>query len=430
MKTRTLTIILLAASALLLAVCQTKDERPAETVFESLLKITADDGRDYDSFGLAVVLDGDYALVGSPGVNGSGNNQGAAYLFLRTQGGTEAWGLVKTLVPDDPADSDMFGISVALSGDTVLIGAGGADGGGVDEGAAYVFSRDQGGADNWGQVKKIAAADAADGDGFGFAVAIDGDTAIVGADGADGSGTNQGTAYIFYRDQGGADNWGQVARLVSQDPADNNQFGFAVDVAGDLAVVGSPGEAGAGVECGVAYIFSRDMSGVDAWGMVKAFSPDDTADQTWLGTAVATDGALALIGSAWDDGTGTDRGAVFVLGTDGTETWREIKKLVASDAANNALFGYALDVDGDYIAVGAGWAAGGGTERGQAYLFARNEGGTNNWGEVQRLRASDGSNEDWFGTAIAIDGLYLLVGATGEDGAGADRGAAYLFKKI
>jgi hypothetical protein len=430
MRPRTCLIVLLAAAAMLLAGCQTKEEEPAETVFASLAKIAAADLADYDSFGLSVAVDGDCAIVGSPGFDAYGDNQGAAYIFLRSQGGDDGWGQIKKLVPDDPADEDLFGIAVDISGDYAVVGAGGADGGGTDEGAAYIFYRDQGGPDNWGQVKKIAAADADDGDGFGFAVALDGDTLIVGADGADGSGSNQGAAYIFYRDRGGADNWGQVARLVSEDPADMNQFGFAVDVAGDLAVVGSPGEDGNGVEQGVAYIFSRDMGGVDGWGMVKAFAPDDAPDYTWAGTAVATDGAHALVGSAYDDGAGTDRGAVYVLGPDGTGTWREIKKLAASDAANNDLFGYSLAVEGDYIVAGAGWAKGGGTERGQAYLFSRNEGGTDNWGEVQRLRASDGQNEDWFGAAVAIDGLYLLVGATGEDGDGRDRGAAYIFKKF
>jgi FG-GAP repeat len=429
MNARTSLIALLAGAALLFAGCQTKDEEPVETVFASLLKLTAADPADYDSFGLSLALDGDYALVGVPGYDGSGDNQGAAYLFLRSQGGADAWGQVKKIVPDDPADGDLFGISVAISGDTVIIGAGGADGGGTDEGAAYIFSRDQGGTDNWGLVKKIAASDADDGDGFGFAVALDGDTAIVGADGADGSGTDQGAAYIFYRDQGGADAWGQVARLVSEEPADTNQYGFAVAVAGDLAVVGSPGESGEGIECGVAYVYSRDMNGADAWGLVKAFSPSDTPDYTWLGTAVATDGALAVIGSAWDDGEGTDRGAAHVLGPDGLGTWREIKKLFASDGRDNDLFGYTVAVEGDYVVAGAAWARGGGTERGQAYLFARNEGGTDNWGEAQRLRASDGQNGDWFGTSLAIDGPYLLVGATGEDGNGQDRGAAYLFKK-
>jgi len=430
MKTRTLLTILLAGAALFLAGCQTKDEEPVETVFASLLKLTAADPADYDSFGLSLALDGDYALVGAPGYDGSGDNQGAAYLFLKSQGGADAWGQVVKLIPDDPADDDLFGISVGLSGDYAVVGAGGADGGGTDEGAAYIFYRDQGGADAWGLVKKIAASDADDGDGFGYAVAIDGVTVIVGSDGADGGGTNQGAAYVFYRDQGGADNWGQVARLVSEDPTDAGQYGFAVDLAGDLAVVGAPGENGDGTECGVAYIYSRDMSGVDAWGLVKAFAPSETPDYTWLGTAVATDGTLAVVGSAWDDGEGTNRGAAHVLGTDGTGTWRETKKLVASDGRDDELFGYCVAVDGGYVVAGAAWARGGGSERGQAYLFSRNEGGTDNWGEVQRMRASDGQNGDWFGTALAIDGLYLLVGATGEDGDGTDRGAAYLLKRF
>ena len=429
MNARTRLAALLAGAALFFAACQAKDEEPAETVFTSLLKLTAADPADYDSFGLSLALDGDYALVGAPGYNGSGDNRGAAYLFLRNQGGADAWGLVKKLVPDDPADKDMFGISVAVSGDTVIIGASGADGGGIDEGAAYIFSRDRGGAGNWGQVKRIAASDADDGDGFGFAVAIDGATAVVGADGADGGGVNRGAAYVFYRDQGGAGNWGQVARLVSRDPADGNQFGFAVNVAGDLAVVGSPGENGAGVKRGVAYIFSRDMNGADAWGLVKAFSPGDASDRAWLGTAVATDGVRAVVGSAWDDGGGTDRGSAHVLGPDGLGTWREIKKLVASDGRDNDLFGYAVAIEGDFVVAGAGWARGGGAERGQAYLFVRNEGGADNWGEAQRLRADGGRNEDWFGAAVALDGSHLLVGATGDDGAGRDRGAAFLFRK-
>jgi len=434
MRTKALLSCVLAASAtlLLLGACQVKEEAPPETVFRSLLKIAAADAVDYDSFGLALAVDGGAALVGAPGFDGSGDNQGAAYLFLATLGGVDNWGLLKKLVPDDPADDDMFGIAVGLSGDYAVIGAGGADGAGFDEGAAYIFYRDQGGPGNWGQVKKLTAADADDGDGFGFAVAIDGDTVIIGADGADGTGTDQGAAYIFSRDEGGPDNWGQVARLVSGEPDDGNQFGFAVDIDGDYAVAGSPGEDGDGIDRGVAYIFFRDLGGPGAWGRIGDYSPSDIPDSTWLGTAVAIDGELAVIGSAWEDGAGTNRGAVHVLGRDygGVGSWGRVKKLVASDTHDDDLFGYAVAVDGDAIVVGAGWARGGGTERGQAYLFLRDEGGTDNWGEIQRLRASDAANEDWFGSAVGIDALYIVAGAPGEDGAGSERGAAYVFGKI
>ena len=432
MRIRTIAILALAGSALLLAACQTNDEDPVESVFRSLVKAAAADAADFDSFGLALAIDGSYALVGAPGVDGAGGNQGAAYLFLQSQGAEPGWGQVKKLLPDDPADGDLFGISVDISGDYAVVGAGGEDGAGTDLGAVYVFYRDQGGADNWGQVKKIAAVDGENSDGFGFAAALDADMLIVGADGADGSGVDQGAAYIFYRDRGGAGNWGQVAKIFSNLPADANQFGFAVDIGGGVAAVGSPGEDGDGIECGVVYLFSRDQGGIDAWGLTKSFSPSDTPDQTWLGTAIAIDGTTAVIGSPWDDGAGTSRGAVHVLGRDqgGPGNWGEVKKLTASDAHDNDMFGYSVAIDGVYILAGAGWARGGGTERGQAYLFARDEGGTDNWGEVQSLRANDGANEDWFGSSVGIDGLYLIIGSPGEDGAGSDRGAAYVFKKI
>lgn len=433
MRARTLLTLALAGAAMIvLAACQSGEEPPEESTFRSLLKLTAADAVDIDSLGLSLAVDGDYALVGAPGVNGTGDNQGAAYLFLQSQGGVDGWGQVKKLVSDDPADGDIFGISVDLSGDYAVVGAGSEDGSGTNRGAAYIFSRNQGGENNWGLVKKLEAYDAEDGDGFGFSVAIDGDIVIVGADGADGTGTDQGAAYIFYRDRNGLDYWGLVTKLYSDHPADSNQFGFAVDVGGDVAVVGSPGEYGEGIECGVVYIFSRDLTGYDAWGLAASFSPSDTPDHTWLGTAVATDGGRVVIGSAWNPAGGTNRGAVHVLAKDqgGAGAWGEVKTLTASDAADDAMFGYSVAIDGDYVVAGAGWAKGGGTERGQAYVFGRNEGGADNWGEVQRMRANDGENKDWFGSAISIDGLYILVGAPAEDGEGRDRGAGYLFKKI
>jgi hypothetical protein len=174
------------------------------------------------------------------------------------------------------------------------------------------------------------------------------------------------------------------------------------------------------------------IGGPDAWGVVKNIVPNDPTDGTWFATARAVDGTLAVVGAGWDDGGGTNRGAAYVFGRDigGTDNWGQIKKLAASDARDADMFGYSVAIDGTNIVVGAGWAAAGGTERGQGYIFAKDEGGADNWGEVQRLRASDAANEDWLGFSSAIFGSYVLMGAVGEDGAGSARGAAYLFKKI
>jgi len=427
-----LAVVFTGFACLLLAGCQAKDNEVPESTFKSLLKLTASDAADEDSFGLSVAIDGAYALVGSPGADGSGTNQGAAYLFLQSQGGLDGWGQVKKLVAEDAADGDVFGVAVDISGDYAVVGAGAANSPKTHAGAAYIFYRNQGGQDNWGQVKKLLASNANDEDGFGFAVAIDGETVVVGSDGADGGGANEGAAYVFYRDQGGVDNWGEVVKLVSGNPEDDNQFGYAVDVMGDVVVVGSPGEDGAGADRGAAYVFSRDLGGGDAWGVMAELAASDAEDSAYFGTSAATNGTLVVVGSAWDDGSGTNRGAAYLFAKDqgGVDNWGEIKKLVASDTHDSDLFGYDVAVYGNYIVVGAGWSNGGGTERGQAYLFAKDEGGADNWGEAQRLRASDGSNKDWFGFSVAIDGSYIVVGATGEDGEGSERGATYIFKKI
>ena len=430
MRMRSILAVLLAGTAcLLLAGCQANDEVLPETTFRSLLKLVAGDTADNTSFGMSTAVDGDLAIVGAPGDDVNGSNSGAAYIFSRDLGGLDGWGQVKKLVASDADAGDIFGVSVDVSGDYAVVGAGAEDGAGTTRGAAYLFFRNQGGTDNWGQIKKLMASDAVDADGFGFAVAIDGDTLVVGADGVDGGGTDEGAAYVFYKDLGGADNWGRVVKLVAGNPDDVNQFGYSIGVSGDVAIIGSPGENGAGLNRGAAYIFSRNLGGADSWGQLKKLSANDASDNVWLGTSVALDGALAVIGAG---GGGTVRGAAYLFDRDqgGADNWGQFKKLTASDGRDSDFFGCDVAVDGDYVVVGAGWSKGGGTNRGQVYAFVRSEGGTDNWGEAQILRASDGANEDWFGFSVAIDGLYLLAGATGQNGAGTDRGAVYIFRKI
>jgi hypothetical protein len=433
MRMRSILTVLLAGTAcLLLAGCQANDEVIPETMFRSLLKLVPTDPADNSSFGLSVAVNGAYALVGAPGVDGNGTNSGAAYLFLQSQGGLDGWGQIKKLVASDADAEDVFGVSVAISGDYALVGAEGEGGSGSKRGAAYLFYRNQGGADNWGEIKKIVASDAANDDILGYSVAIDGDYLVVGADHEDGAGTNRGAAYLFYRNQGSADNWGQLFKLTADDAVDNNQFGFRVDIKGDFVVVGSPYSAGAGTGRGAAYLFYRNQGGADNWGQFRKILPTDPANDVWFGSALSIDGDLLAVGTAWEDGGGTNRGAAYLFARNqgGADNWGQLKKLAASDAHNDDFFGFDVKVDGDFVLSGALYSGGGGTERGQVYLFSKNEGGTDNWGEAQILRASDGANKDWFGSSIALDGFYLLAGATLEDGAGTNRGAVYVFRKI
>ena len=164
---------------------------------------------------------------------------------------------IKKLTASDAEAGDLFGGRVAVSGDTAAVGARFEDAGGEDAGAAYIFQRDEGGADNWGEVTKLTASDATAGDFFGFSVAVSGDTAVVGAHGEDTGGTFAGAAYVFERGEGGADNWGQVEKLTASDPETLDQFGVSVAVSGDTAVVGAiQGDAGDS-NTGSAYVFSE-----------------------------------------------------------------------------------------------------------------------------------------------------------------------------
>ena len=154
-----------------------------------------------------------------------------------------------------------FGHSVSISGDTLVVGAPYEDGASSDVGAAYVFERDQGGTGNWGQVKKLYSSDGQEYGNFGTAVSISGDTLVVGAPYEDGASSDVGAAYVFERDQGGADNWGQVKALHASDAQGNDYFGHSVSISGDTVVVGSFGEDGGSGDplgnSGAAYVLER-----------------------------------------------------------------------------------------------------------------------------------------------------------------------------
>src|SRR4029077_16135085 len=155
------------------------------------------------------------------------------YIFERNQGGADNWGQVKEVTASDATASDQFGFSVGINVDTVVIGAENKN---LGTGVAYIFERNQGGADNWGQVKELTASDAVVSDQFGFAVGINVDTVVIGAE---NKNLGTGAAYIFARNQGGAENWGQVTELTASDAAQFDHFGISVGIGGDSAVIGA-----------------------------------------------------------------------------------------------------------------------------------------------------------------------------------------------
>ena len=323
---------------------------------------------------------------------------------------------VKKLTASDAGVQLRFGFSVAISGDTVVVGAYFGD-----NGSAYVFERNQGGLNNWGERKKLTASDAAAGDQFGHSVAISGDTILVGAWHDDAPCpfplcTNSGSAYVFQRNQGGPSNWGEVKKLIASDGGSHSNFGFSVAGSGDTAVVG--GRA--------AYVFERHLGGLNNWGELKNL-------RQFGRFSVAISGDTLVLGDE-NDGTcpsvACESGSAYVYqrSQGGPNNWGEVKKLTASDAGAGDFFGISVAISGDTAVVGA-WQdddacpSDPSCGSGSAYVFERNQGGPNNWGEFQKLTASDAAAGDLFGFSVATTGDTILVGAWQDD----DDGSAYVF---
>jgi hypothetical protein len=336
---------------------------------EELLKRIASDAEDGDTFSNSVAISGDTVVVGAVMEDGAGTDRGAAYIYDRNYGGPDVWGEVVILTASDAEDGDEFGFSVAISGDYVVVGAHKEDGAaGTDRGAAYIFARNQDGPDAWGEVAILTASDAQDGDNFGFKVAISGDYVVVGAHKEDGAaGTDRGAAYVFDRNSGGPDAWGEVVILTASDAEDGDEFGCSVSIGGDFVVVGADHEDGAGTDSGAAYIFDRNQDGPDAWGEVLKLTASDAEANDQFGWSVAISNDSVVISAPYEGDNGVDLGAVYVFHRTTGNMW----KLSNSDADDGDRFGYSISIsiNGDYVVVGAPFEDSTGTDLGVVYIF-------------------------------------------------------------
>ena len=385
-----------------------------------------------DNFGAAVAIDGDILVVGAPGeagsatgVNGTNNNlasvAGAAYVFVRD--GTGNWSQEAYLKASNTDANDSFGKSVAISGNTVIVGApyeasastvingNQTDNTAGSAGAAYVFVRDAGG--NWSQQAYLKAPNAEARDEFGYAVDIDGDSAVVGAwkedsasqgvgsNAADNSAPYAGAAYVFTRDTNG--NWSFQSYLKASNTDAVDYFGRSVAISGDTVAVGAYGES--------------------------SFATGINGDQ--------------------QDNQATGAGAAYVFVRDVNGNWTQQAYVKASNTDAGDLFGYSIALDTDALVVGARDESsntttinGDGsnnlaTGSGAAYWFVRD--GAGNWSQQAYLKAFNSNDGDDLGFSVAISGKTVVAGAIGEssaatginngqtDNSAINAGAAYVF---
>jgi hypothetical protein len=355
-------------------------------------QLAASDGLAGDHFGGPVALSGNTALVGAWNAD---HGAGAAYVFGHTPTG---WTQQARLTAADSRASDWFGATVALSGDTALIGAPLA----AHSGAAYVFVRN---GQQWRQQARLTARDGAPGDWFGRAVALSGESALVGAWYAHDL---MGAAYVFTR---AASHWSQQAELTPSAGMPGDYFGTTVALSANTALIGAAGSID---NTGSALIFTRNGT---TWRQQARLTASDGRPGDTFGGAVALSADTALVGAGFANG---NRGAVYVFTLLG-QHWQPQARLTAGDGSSGDWFGHALALTGTAALVGAWWAN---SRAGAVYVFARVAG---RWDQQARLTAGKGAGHAYFGSSVANNGSTGLVGAGFQDHA---RGVVYVLAHL
>ena len=315
-------------------------------------ELTASDGAPNNGFGVSVAIDGDDVIIGAPYDDPAARTwKGAAYVFVRSMG---IWSEQQKLTGDDLQNGDFFGVSAGISGDTAVVGA-------LSQ-SAYVFVRSDG---TWTQQQKLIAIDALRSSGFGRAVAISLDTIAVGAQCVDSFGNcvDPGSVYIFVRS---GDIWTRQQKLLV-DADFQGSFGSSAAITGDILVAGAPLDSTAGNLAGAAYVFVRTD---DTWSQLQKLTVTDGIAR--LGYSVGISGNTIVAGGPYADSPrAAASGAAYVFHFDGN-TWVQDTKLTASDEQRADLFGIAVATNGDTIVAGAPSTdpfGGGGPYGGAAYVY-------------------------------------------------------------
>lgn len=412
--------------------------------WDKIIKSVPDDRKSFNVYGYCVAISGNYAAVGSIGVkeDSTGNdplmNSGAVYVLYND--GT-SWKQVKKIYPHVRNTGDSFGRSVGISVDKsgvfVLVGAVGEDEDAQemnpvqDAGAVYIFEKDYAGVNAWGLVDKITAPERTVNGNFGMSVAIHGDYAVVGSQYENNSA---GAAYVFTKGHSGSIGWALLKKLVASDGSFSDYFGGSVSLSDNYAIIGASNkawiDAGGPImyQAGAAYIFKKDAGGEDSWTEVKKIVATVPAEGDNFGNSVAISDDYSVIGAVNEDDSSEETNTINSSGSayifqnslGGPENWGFVKKITAAVRGNNNRFGSSVAISGKNIIVGSDYDdrdsqdANYMENSGAAYIFSKDNGGANNWGQLRKVTATTRATNSNFGIAVGISGQNALVGASLE----------------
>ena len=387
--------------------------------------LTSSNNNSFGRFGWSVDISGEYAIAGAPNYSVDAIKDGAAYIFEQQMDGT--WLQQAALDASDGGDNQDFGHSVAIDGDYAIVGAyefsvmPNTD----TTGKAYIYNRDINGV--WTEETTLTAPFPKNNDWFGWSVGLAGDYAIVGALFREvGTSTNAGKAYIFFNN---GTNWVFQDSLEASDAVADDNFGFAVDIRDNYAVV-SAKKWNNGSQFGKAYVFERNGTQWNETDIYTSQGLSGVQNSDQFGTSVAINAGYVAVGAPTHDTDGnSNQGKVYVF-----DRATDLVSAELTGSSSVAADGFGIDValsDNNFLAVGAyHHATGGDADRGKVYAYQY----AGAWTELtDAFIASDGQVGDLLGNSVGIteNGAMAIAGAWPADvGMVDNQGKAYVFEVI
>ena len=362
--------------------------------------LTASDGVDSDQFGLSVAIDGSTVVVGAFQV---GQAPGAAYVFVKPANGWANMTQIAELTASDAQAGDCFACSVAISRSTIVVGSAGHEvNGNLAEGAAYVYVEPAQGWTNMTETAELTASDGVPDTLLGNSVAIDGSTVIAGAPGVY---PVQGKAYVFEEPEGGWVDTTQTAEFLPSDAFNYDNFGFSVSISGGTVLVGAPDLSIGSPEVGRGYIFVEPPGGWVNMTQTAELMASDGKIGNGFGFSVATEDSTAIIGAPGH----LSGGAVYVF-VEPQSGWKNKQQTATLlSGSNDGSFGWSSSIDGSVVIGGAPNVS---ASRGAAFVFVRPSGGWRSSSKpTLELSIPFTYKGDSFGVSVAISGTTGVVGA-------------------
>jgi hypothetical protein len=361
--------------------------------------LTASDGANSDDFGTSVAIDGNTIVVGAP--RSANRLIGEAYVFVKSGSSWKNMTQTATLTASDGAEGNYFGAAVAIGGNTVVVGSPAATvNGNFAQGETYVFVRPSKGWTNMTETAILLASDGGPECTFGSGVGISGGTVVVGAPGSGNTGL-PGSAYIFVQPPGGWVNATEAAELTASNGVDDGELGFSVSIISDTVLVGAVSQDG---DVGSAYVFVEPSGGWINMTETAELTASDGQEGAGFGASVSLNGNTAVVGAP-----GEGRGAVYVF-VEPANGWSSMTETAELEVAGGNEVGISVAIVEQAVVVGAPFSNP--VHQGAAYVFLKPTGGWKTTSKPNLILSIPFTyGFDNFGTGVAVSGKTAIVGA-------------------